>query len=444
VSAVTISTSAGGVYRRCGCLHPETGKPWGRSCPKLVPGRRHGSWYLRLELPADLDGRRRRIRRGGFATRKAAEEALARLRTPSAGDAGAGMLTVGDWLSHWIATRNRAAGTVRGYTGHVRLYLTPYLGKLLLCELSLAHVQAMFTAIRQGLLTDNPASRVELPGARRPRAVVWTSARVEHWEKTGERPPVAVWTAAQTAEFLHAIGDHRLYAAYHLIALRGLRRGEAAGLRWCDVDLDEGAAVITQQLQQYDGYLTACPPKTARSARVIALDRTTVAALRDHKDRQRQERTQGGKRYRDSGYVFTCLNGDPMAPDRLTRTFKKLIAEHGLPPIRLHDLRHGAATLALAAGVELKVVQEMLGHSSIVLTADTYTSVLPEVAHKAAEKTATHVLKVGRLVPGTKRTRRRASTPKKRRGRRSRADRMMRSGQSSAHPSRQIGRPQRR
>jgi hypothetical protein len=95
VSAVTISTSAGGVYRRCGCLHPETGKSWGRTCPKLLPGRRHGTWYLRLELPSGLDGRRRRIRRGGFATRKAAVEALARLRTLSAGDAGAGMLTVG-------------------------------------------------------------------------------------------------------------------------------------------------------------------------------------------------------------------------------------------------------------------------------------------------------------------------------------------------------------
>ncbi|MFD0855844.1 site-specific integrase, partial [Actinomadura adrarensis] len=172
------------------------------------------------------------------------------------------------------------------------------------------------------------------------------------------------------AEFLHAIRDHRSYAAFHLIALRGLRRGEAAGLRWCDVDLDEGVAVISQQLQQYDGYLTVCPPKTARSARVIALDRTTVAALRAHRDRQLHEQRKAGTSYRNSGYVFTGLNGDPMAPDRLARTFTKLIVQHGLPPIRLHDLRHGAATLALAAGVELKVVQEMLGHSSIVLTAE--------------------------------------------------------------------------
>jgi integrase len=75
--------------------------------------------------------------------------------------------------------------------------------------------------------------------------------------------------------------------------------------------------------------------------------------------------------------VFTGLNGDPMAPDRLSRTFKKLAAQAGLPPVRLHDLRHGAATLALAAGADLRTVQEQMGHSSIVLTADTYISVLP-------------------------------------------------------------------
>jgi integrase len=262
-------------------------------------------------------------------------------------------------------------------------------------------------AIRHGLIGDNPATRIELPGARRPRAVVWTKSRVEHWRRTGERPAVAVWTAAQTAEFLNGIEDHWLYAAYHLIALRGLRRGEAAGLRWCDVDLDTGVAVICRQLQQYDGHLTVCLPKTAHSARVVALDRTTVTALREHQARQESERVAFGSEYNLSGYLFTNLNGGSMAPDRLSRTFRALIAEAGLPPIRLHDLRHGAATLALAAGVDLRVVQEMLGHSSIVLTADTYTSVLPEVAHSAAEKVASLVIKAGCLVPGTTRVRRR-------------------------------------
>ena len=140
---------------------------------------------------------------------------------------------------------------------------------MLLAELTTGQVQAMFTAIirqhhalgtpvsaatltriratlraalnaaiRRGLISENAASKAELPRARRPRAVVWTPYRVEQWRRSGERPPVAVWTTRQTAQFLASIQEHRLYAAYHLIALRGLRRGEAAGLRWCDVDLD--------------------------------------------------------------------------------------------------------------------------------------------------------------------------------------------------------------
>jgi integrase len=466
--------SDGCVYRRCGCTDPATGRQYGRTCPRLAAGGRHGSWYVRLELPAGLDGHRRRIRRGGYPSRRVAVAVLTRLRAPRPGETGVRMLTVGDWLAHWLVSRTApATSTLRGYTAHVRLYLTPYLGEVLLAELTTAHVQAMIAAIirhhhalgtpvsaatltriratlraalnaaiRRGLLVDNPASRAELPKARQPKAVVWTPERIKTWRITGERPAVAVWTAAQTAQFLHSIAGHRLYAAFHLIALRGLRRGEAAGLRWCDLDLDGKTAVICQQLQQYDGRLEICPPKTAHSTRVIALDHTTIAALRAHRGRQQAEAAAYGPSYRASGFVFTNLNGDPMAPDRLTRTLRRLATEAGLPPIRLHDLRHGAATLALAAGVDLRVVQEMLGHSSIVLTADTYTSVLPTVAHIAAEKVAMLVIRAGCLVPGTRRRRRKQATRRRRRVQappgRGRARR------SRAHPARQIGHPRHR
>ena len=110
----------GCVYRRCGCVDPVTGRQLGGRCPRLAGGR-HGSWYVRLELPAGLDGRRR-IRRGGYPSRKAAAAVLARLRAPRPGDAGGGMLTVGDWLAQWLVCRTSpAASTVRGYTAHVRL-----------------------------------------------------------------------------------------------------------------------------------------------------------------------------------------------------------------------------------------------------------------------------------------------------------------------------------
>ena len=123
----------GSVFRRCGCVDPVTGQ-YGTRCPRLGAGGRHGSWYVRLELPGGLDGRRRRIRRGGYPSRKAALEVLARLRNPKAGQA-AGVVTVGDWLAHWLVSRTSpAASTVRGYAAHVRLYLGPYLGEVLLAQ----------------------------------------------------------------------------------------------------------------------------------------------------------------------------------------------------------------------------------------------------------------------------------------------------------------------
>jgi hypothetical protein len=195
----------GSVYKRCGCVDPLTGRQLGTGCPELS-GARHGSWYVRLELPAGPDGRRRRIRRGGYPSRKAAAAVLAMLHRPRPGDPAIRILTVGDWLAHWLASRTSpAASTMRGYTAHVRLYLAPCVGQVLLSELSVAHVQAMFAAIvrqhqalgtpvtaatlsriratlraalnaavRRGLIADNPASRAELPRACRPRAVVWT------------------------------------------------------------------------------------------------------------------------------------------------------------------------------------------------------------------------------------------------------------------------------
>jgi hypothetical protein len=133
---------AGGVYRRCGCEDPNSGCTMGRRCPRLAVERGHGSWYLRLELGTGTDGRRRRVRRGGFATRKSALEALARLRGPASSP-----LTVAEWLERWLENHPGAPSTVAGYTDHVRRYLTPLLGHLLLAELAVAHVEEMFQII---------------------------------------------------------------------------------------------------------------------------------------------------------------------------------------------------------------------------------------------------------------------------------------------------------
>ncbi|MEV4086225.1 tyrosine-type recombinase/integrase, partial [Nonomuraea fuscirosea] len=159
------------------------------------------------------------------------------------------------------------------------------------------------------------------------------------------------------------------------------------------IDLQAAELTVTQQRVHADGQVVVGPPKSAASCRVVALDAETVRVLTRHCERQEKLSAAAGTRWQNSGYVFTTADGAPLRPDYLTGRFRRLVAASGQPPIRLHDLRHGAATLALAARTDLKVVQAMLGHASIVLTADTYVSVLPEVAHQAAQKTVRLVLK---------------------------------------------------
>jgi integrase len=272
---------------------------------------------------------------------------------------------------------------------------------------------ALNAAIRDGLLRDNPARHIELPSPRRPHAEVWTDHRVAAWRERGERSAVAVWTVQQLAAFFAFVADDPLFALWWLIALRGLRRGEAAGLRWADVDLDARVVVIGQQRIAYGHTVAVGPPKTASSRRVIALDRVTARILRTHLRQQRAEHHAAGDAWQDSGYVFTTPDGAPLHPDYLTRRFGRLVELSGLPPVRLHDLRHGAATLAHAAGADLKTVQELLGHASIVLTADTYTSVLLDLHFKSAEATARLVLAAAARNPAKRHRHRTPAAPAK-------------------------------
>ncbi len=130
---------------------------------------------------------------------------------------------------------------------------------------------------------------------------MWTPALTGRWQHEGWRPAVGVWTAAQTAEFLRQVRGHRLYTLFHLVALRGLRRGEAAGLRWGDLDLDAGTLTVTGQLRQPGGRMAAAPPKSDAGRRVIALDQTTIRALREHRLGHQAERAGAGTRWTQTG-----------------------------------------------------------------------------------------------------------------------------------------------
>ncbi len=195
-----------------------------------------------------------------------------------------------------------------------------------------------------------------------------------------------VWTPEQTGALLASAKDDPRYALDHLIALRGLRRGEAVGLSGATwTSTADGCSCANRSVL---GWRTVRTTPKAGSERVLALDEGTVQVLREHRRRQERGLRFLGLDPADTPEIFTRADGQLVHPDYVTRHFARLIKAASLPPIRVHDLRHGAATLALASGVEMKVVQDMLGHSSITITSDTYNSVLPQVARSAAEATA--------------------------------------------------------
>ena len=252
---------------------------------------------------------------------------------------------------------------------------------------------ALNAAIARQLIIFNAAEHVELASGKRPKGLLWTEERVRQWEKSGQKPSaVMVWTPKQLGRFLDAAEDDRLYALFHLVAFRGLRRGEAVGQNWTDVNLNRAELTVATEIVQ-DGWTPyESEPKTDGSAATIHLDSGTVAALRAHRVRQNRDRLKWGEGWQDTGKVFTQEDGSWLHPESVSDTFRRIVKEAGLPPINLRDLRHGAATLTHAGGGDLHTIKETLRHATITLTSDTYTSLLPDIDREVSEKAA-------RLVP---------------------------------------------
>jgi integrase len=205
-------------------------------------------------------------------------------------------------------------------------------------------------------------------------------------------PEMHVWSPEQLRVFLNHARQDRLYAAWLLFATTGMRRGEVAGLRWSDVALEAGRVSPRRPRVVVNYEVHVSEPKTAKGRRSLALDPATVAALRQHRARQAEERLAVGPRWRDSGLVFTWPDGRPLHPERFSKWFEQLARAAGLPRIRLHDVRHSYATAALAAGIPAKVVSERLGHANIAITMDTYSHVLPGLDAQAAGTVARLIL----------------------------------------------------
>ncbi len=370
--------------------------------------RRGRTWTYVIDVGVGPNGKRRQRSKGGFETKRKAQAALN--EALNALQKGAyvepNKLLVGEFLTeHWLpAIRSTIRpSTFASYQMHVCRHLVPALGHLPLHRLAAPAINAFYGQLQ--LPTDgrrplSPASvrRVHATLHRSLRDAVRWQLVPQNMATTADpprapRPQTSVWTAQQLRVFLKVVGDDPLYALWLFYAMTGTRRGEALALRWTDLDLDGGRAIIRRTLVPIGHQLSFAEPKTDKGRRSISLDPATVAVLRSHRQRQTNERLLMGTAYQDQDLVFTRPDGRPIHPEYVSRRFSRLVAGSELPRIRLHDLRHTHATMALVAGVATLVVSERLGHSAISVTSDIYQQVLPSLEEEAAVKVAALVFK---------------------------------------------------
>ena len=372
--------------------------------------RKRGSkWVLVVDVGYDENGRRKQRWHSGFATKREASNALTEVlsRLQHQEYIEPSKLTVGAFLREWLdaVQVKLRPSTWASYSLNVEHYIVPALGTIPLQNLTAAKLNAFYADLLR-----NGRTRRDGGLSRRSVRYVHTIIRkalheAVRWNRLARNvadladPPsqgttraMKVWDADELRRFLEHVQDDRYYAAWLVAATTGVRRGELLGLRWRDVDLDAGRIGITQSLVAFrrgsTGDVVFSAPKTAKGRRSIALDAITLATLKSHRGTQVEERLAWGGAYENNDLVFAREDGSAIHPDAFSWWFRQHVKAAELLPIRLHDLRHSHATLALRAGVHPKVVSERLGHATVSITLDTYSHAIPAMEEEAAEKVA--------------------------------------------------------
>ena len=204
-----------------------------------------------------------------------------------------------------------------------------------------------------------------------------------------EQKQMPMWDVPTIIDFLELSHGTRFGHIHEFAVLTGLRRSEICGLKWESVDLEAGSLSVVATLQRIKGHgLVTGTPKTKRSRRTVDLAPETIDLLRTIRGGQMAQQLEYGSVWLNTGYVFTDFDGSPLAPDWLSKDFCGLVRAHGLPQLTFHGLRHAFATLGLKAGISPKVVSEALGHSSVGITLDIYSHVLPNMQNELSQAVA--------------------------------------------------------
>ena len=354
-----------------------------------------GRWVAVLNLGYDVTGKRRRkyLYAGTFAE---ASRELTRAKR----DQDRGMpvpterQTVAQFLDRWltdVVVGSVRPRTLRSYQDAVRLHLNPALGRHRIEKLTPDHVQAMLRQKSDAGLS--PKTVQNIRGILR-RAL----GQAESWglvgrnvakltvAPRGEKHEIEPFTVEESKKLLETVKGDRLEALYSVAVSLGLRQGEAFALRWADLDLERQELRVRHTLQRAGGQAVLAEPKTRKSRRTIPLPVSIARALRSHRTRQLEERLLAGDRWQPWDLVFCTTIGTPLDSRNVTRQYHAHLEAAKIPRRRFHDLRHTAATLLLAQGVDIRTIMETLGHSQISLTMNTYAHVMPQLKRDAADR----------------------------------------------------------
>ena len=356
------------------------------------------AYRVRIATISPITGKRQNRTIGTYRTKREADRAERdALHQQERGTlVGPKRTTVAELLDGWLATKKSSISpnSHHDYETAIRRHIKPALGGIRADQLTPAHVQAQYTAwhaadmsarmihrchvvlsqalaeaVRFGALARNVCTDVTLP--------------------TVERREQHVWTPAEVGSFLRVAKGEALAPLWYLLAMEGMRRGEALGLRWSDVNWERGTVHISQTVaadKSNRGAAVIRPrTKTRASARTVKLTRETLAVLGEHRDRQRFQRQSAGDGWHDHDLIASTSTGTPINPNNVTRAYNRIVMLAGVPRIRVHDLRHTAATMMLRAGTPPKIVSERLGHASVGITMDLYSHVMPDMQDVAAE-----------------------------------------------------------
>ena len=379
--------------------------------------KRGKTWTAYYEKGHDAAGKRVQGTKGGFRVKKAPASTLpaeavkigaldyAQAQERALADGTfveAVKLSVSGYLEQWLrdyAKPRLRFRTHEGYAGRIKRYIAPTIGHVELQRLRPDAIQSLYGELMAGWTdgrgVNKPISARTVLGAH--RVLKGTLSWAVKWgllarnpadavaPPTPKRTEIKVPTPDALKSLLAVIEGTKIAPVVQLAIYTGLRRSEVMGLRWADVDMNDGSLYVRQGLQRHRGIgMVAEAPKTERSRRKVSLSAESVAGLRQHRAAQNERRLELGQVWQDNDLVFPGPDGRPMNPERLSVNFATATKRAGLAGMRLHYCRHLHASYLLAAGVHAKIVSERLGHAGIGITLDTYSHVLPGLQDQAA------------------------------------------------------------